>query len=403
MNRHRGPRTILGAAFLSCMAFAAQEEASEPALLPAPSPLNKEAQRLNAISVDTIHDDIAGKSPAFLPKKSFDFFVTGDLLYRKVKLDNLDFATQIVYNYPDNPPQDTSVITMKQAIYEPHFRWGWGFRVDAGFLFSAQDAWETDLIWTYLYDKAHQSIVNPALHPRPSPVVANVPATVLSPSWPNGLGNYLSSAKSDWHLHFNTFDFEFARNYFLSKSISVRPLIGLRGAWIKQSYLVHYSVTENPVSGSVITDTSEMGSKSTYWGVGPRLGTDIFWHVTRHWGFYGNISGSLPYGQFRVSQITTTILKAGSNQDLEQVKTSHNPWRLCANIESGVGTQWETFLDKKRDYHLTLGLGYEIAYWFGFNQLERTTIDTIFGNIDNQEENGDLGMQGWNFHIRFDF
>ena len=410
MKRHKGyTGTVLRAAFLSCMAYTLHAEASEKNTpLKTPSNINAEVDRLNAISVETIHGDVAGKTPAFLTTKNCDFFITGDLLCRKVKLDNLDFVTKLTYNYSNVPVEDSSIITMKENIYEPHFRWGWGFRVDAGYVFSSRDAWEVDLVWTYLYDKAHQSVSTPTS--LPGAVVANVPATALLSSWPNLLATppniistFFSSASSQWRLHFNTYDFELARNYFLSRYISIRPLIGLRGAWIKQHYLVDYAQPGNAVVTA--PSVASMDAKQTYWGLGPRLGVDVFMHATKHWGFYGNLSGSLLYGQFKVSQLYSSLFATGTGvtQDFLQVKTSRDPYRTRVNIDAGVGTQWETFLDKKQRYHLTWGLGYEIAYWFGFNQLERTQTVIDANGHDVLEENGDLGMQGWNFHIRFDF
>ncbi len=400
MNKTIGfPGVALTAALVSCMAYTLQVESSEVlavqnAPLTIPSDLPTENQRLDAISVETVHGDPAGKAPAFLKRKGCDFFVTGDLLYRKVKLDNLDFVSKVTQVFPDVPPGNSTTASMDETIYEPHFRWGWGFRVDAGFVFPHADDWEIDLIWTYLYDKAHQSVSAPLFQG----LQANVPMTALYPSFnPPGLGGALISASGSWHFHFNTFDFEVARNYFVNKYISLRPIAGLRGAWIKQNYLVSYQV--QPDSELPLLLPQSMEAKTTYRGLGPRLGIDLFWHTAKHFGIYGNLSGSLVYGQFKVTQDYIESITEAAESVFFEVKNKHDPWRVCPNIDSGVGVAWESFLDKKECYHLTMGVGYEIAYWFDFNQLQRFNG----ANFDLQEENGDLGMQGWNFHVRFDF
>ncbi len=388
---------ILSAALLSCL----PGESSETLAMANSSDLSMEADRLLDISVETIHGDVAGKSPAFLPEEDYGFFVTGDFLYRKAKLTNLDFAVQVEQTYSDVPLADTSTATMHENIYEPHFRWGYGFRVDAGYVFTSLDAWEIDLIWTYSYNKANQSLSAPFF----TGMQAGTPSTVILPSWQtlNKIFEFLTHARSQWRLHFNTFDFELARNFFSSKYLSIRPLISVRGAWIKQHYLVEYLYG----ASAIRMDPMNMNAKTNYWGVGPRLGVDLFWHITKHFGVYGNASGSLLYGRFDVTQ-DFSINHGKPQTILPQLTQSihRRPWRARSNLESGVGLAWESSIDRKEHpCHLTLGVGYEIAYWFDMNLLMRNQTSNVlaFTGFNENEEGGNLGIQGWNFHVRLDY
>ncbi len=341
-----------------------------------------------SIGVNTIHGDMAGKAPAFLSENGCGFSLSGDLLYRKAKLDNLDFAVRVTQDYPSLPTTSTT-ITMNEQIYQPNFHWGWGFRVDAGYTFFPQDDWETDFVWTYLYNKASEHTTSPE-----SVFSEQAPSVVLIPTWAqvlSGISFFIEDASSHWKLHFNTFDLELARNYFVSKFFSMRPLISLRGAWIKQDFSISYQAI--PLEGVSIPTVGEM--ENNYWGIGPRLGTDLFWQVVSHWGFYGNISASLLYGRFLVKQDFNI---AAPNEDLV-FNYKKNLWRARPNVDLGLGTEVEFFMGQNDAYHLTMGIGYEVSYWFMQNMLQRTELTTG----DFQEENGDLAMQGWNFHVRFDF
>ncbi len=64
--------------------------------------LQTNEQRLEAISVTTVHGEIAGKNPGFLSPNG-GFFLTGDVLYWKAKQDNLDFAAEYSVNVANSP------------------------------------------------------------------------------------------------------------------------------------------------------------------------------------------------------------------------------------------------------------------------------------------------------------
>ncbi len=342
------------------------------------------------VSMKTIHGDMAGKAPAFLSEKGCGFFISGDLLCRKATLDDLDYVIGVTANIPSAPSSSTTY-TMKERLYEPHFHWGWGFRVDAGYAFFPQDDWEMDAVWTYFYGRASQTTTGPSIFS-----MSPTNPVVLMPTWNQDVsGVHVSLAESHWTLHFNTFDAELGRNYFISKYFSARPLVALRGAWIEQDYRVDY-FSNDPTTPTHPNTPSFMAAKNNYWGIGPRVGTDLFWQVISHWGFYGNASASLLYGRFMVRQTYLDIITGTS------IFTHYhnNPWRVRPNIDLGLGTEIEYFLGENETYHLKMGVGYEVSYWFMQNMLARSGFQF---SADVQEENADLAMQGWNFHVRFDF
>ncbi len=420
-KQNRFKRVAFSAILFTCFGctLEAQSEEKTPIPLKSNSSLKTDAHRLKAISEKTVHGDLAGKSPGFLSKNG-GFFITGDVLYWKAKQDNLDYAAEFSVNTATTPQ------IVAESILEPHFRWGWGFRIDAGYGFGRRDDWELDGIWTYFHSKGSGSTSLPASNKIGTPTTFS--SQEIIPSWGEFLGNFAFEASSHWGLHLNLFDFELAKNYFMSKRLSARPHVGLRGAIIHQNidanYLAGLYITQRFLvgAGSGGNFSTSMNAKNHYSGIGPRIGTNLLWQFLSHWGLYGNISASLLYGRFNVSQkysglIVTHIpsIIFPINATVPGSMQNHrHAWRVRTNVDSGVGLEWETFFAKTM--HLTLGIGYEISYWFKQLQLMRTSaeefqdlspitgeVEFFDGWVDDREGDGDLAMQGWNFHVRFDF
>lgn len=116
-------------------------------------------------------------------------------------------------------------------IHDIDFNWNAGFRVGAGYGMR-HDQWDTQLYFTWFHTKGDDH-------------VSGRPGTVFS----SFLGNfYVDNAQGagisgvpyqrasvDWTIRFNVFDWELGRAFWVSKALSLRPFIGLKGGWIHQS------------------------------------------------------------------------------------------------------------------------------------------------------------------------
>ena len=174
--------------------------------------------------------------------------------------------------------------------------WRPGFRVGVGYTFAKKDFWDLMALWTHF--------------------------------------------KAESTITYNVYDLDLGRDYFISKAVSIRPFLGVRGATIDQRL-------------------------NKFWGAGAHIGTSMQWHFTKEFSFLGTIGGSLLYGKFKQLDITTG----------------------AANLEAMLGFGWEKFFYQNR-YRLSVKAGYEWSEWFSQNR--RTS-------------HGDLCLQGANLQARWDF
>lgn len=346
--------------------------------------LDKATHSLNTIVVQTAHGELAAKSAPYYPKKK-KMFLSLQALYWKANEEGLDYAAHI--------QEKGSLNNIQEHIIQPHYKWSPGFRVGVGGFFYEHDQWDLYLNWTSFYNKAQSSVGNSNANNNDyivaswfGPNSEGVPGIMSS-------GNVLN-AKGTWTLRFNTIDLELGRHYFISRAFSARPYFGVRGAIIDQRYKASYTGIFDLTQSSTATAGTSMKAKNDFWGVGPRLGADFIWHLGSHWGISGKISAALLGGQFQVKQTYDgDEVSNGALAPLD-VKSNKNYDRARANIETGAGIQWDTGFDKERQ-HVTVGLQYEFAEWFRQNMLVRAPQETT--------DQGNLGLQGLSFNIRFDF
>jgi hypothetical protein len=194
-------------------------------------------------------------------------------------------------------------------------------------------------------------------------------------------------------LRYQIADLELGRNYFVSKAISFRPFIGLRGAWIDQHVHFHYSGLTFAEGGLFSPLTAR--ATSDYSGGGIRVGFNGGWHFNRQWSFFSGISASVLYGEFDTSENLST-------QNNSMTSSLSGDFRAARpNLEIALGLQWETYFCKDR-CRLTLGLGYEFVEWFLMNEFPREFAPGFLNGAAGRLH-GDLGLQGGTLKGRFEF
>jgi hypothetical protein len=356
---------------------------------PNPNNLN---EKIDAISSQNIHGTIGGNYPSYLPQNGF--FAIGDVLYWTASEDGLEYASRI------SVPLDGN---FKERKVEPGFEWDFGFRLGIGALFERNDKWDLSLYTTYLRNEAERTSN------------ASDPTTLL-PIWGGGgfwqeligepfgtgafLGDFASKAKATWVLNINLLDLEVGKNFFISKKISARPHLGIRGAWIRQDYKVKYdALFENPESFSLPFSpaSTKMKADINFAGGGLRLGADATWHLYSCFGICGKFAASLLYGAVDTRQKYT-----GDSIDFNlftgfltpsTIHDSRSETRIQPAIETSLGLQWDAdFRDKSG--HLTIGL---------MNTLRRSVLIGDGSNDlsinSTQKEWGDLGLMGVTLNI----
>lgn len=263
------------------------------------------------------------------------------------------------------------------GVPDVNFNWDAGFRIGIG-RHLEYDQWDTQLSWTWFRTTADESLSIPVgvgeIHPE-------FFAADLS-------NNIAQSATLHWSLLFNMFDWQLGRCCRMTKNISMRPYIGVKGGWINQSIQVQYN---DLTIDSILTD--EVGNetlKNNFWGVGPLGGIDTKWifrtYSKQRFSLFGNFSTAALWGTWDCADVYKN--SAGVEVDVNMKKLTLGGLML----RGFFGLGWD--LNLTHSSLLKLRIGYEAQVWF--NQLRLPTSQLI-------QLHGDLTLQGVTLDCRYDF
>ncbi|MGH2640038.1 MAG: Lpg1974 family pore-forming outer membrane protein, partial [Rhabdochlamydiaceae bacterium] len=258
-----------------------------------------------------------------------------------------------------------------------NFKWDYGLRLGIGHAL-IYDQWDTAFYWTWFRTDAKHTIPSQA----DTRIGPEFDAAFLSFDVPQ-------SMSAHWSLDFNMFDWELGRSFRISKNLSFRPFVGLKGGWINQSIHARYfDLTIN----SVLTNKSgKEHLRNNFWGIGPLGGVNTKWSVrnfgSHSFNFFGDFSMAAMWGTWSCGDIyKNTIPKKYS------VNTQNSS--LGALMLRGfVGVGWDVDFHAGGS-HFATKLGYEMQLWL--DQLRIATFQL-------QRLHDDLTLQGVTFNCRFDF
>jgi hypothetical protein len=328
-------------------------------------------------------------------------------LYWKACEDGLAYAV-------DNEDLvEASVINHGEMEY-PGSKWSWGFKVGLGFDFE-HDGWDLQANWTWFRTRHHDDETDETGNLYPMYSALATAAEQLS----------ATEAEARWRIRLNMIDLELGRAFFTSRWLTLRPHMGLRGAWIKQSYDIEYE-TLNSTFPVVASSESEVDMKNKFWGVGIRGGLDTRWGFCGNWSIYGNMAISILYGRFHIDHEEEAANSAGTIET--NVINFHDHFCAARAItDLALGLMWEhTFCGcedicapdcygdnggssrrspEKPGYHLSVMLGWEQHIFFNQNQFWRVSrTSTPSGHHQAfGHERGDLTTQGVTLTARLGF
>ncbi len=377
------------------------------------TPNAADSSNADKLAMQNVHGSWGTVNPPH-EKLNTGVFVTGDVLCLRATEDDLDYA---------NLGEDISTGVLKQVVYTPHFRWNWGARAGIGYQFDNFDSWDLYAGWTYVHGKAKDSTSVPF------DAFAN---ESLAPTWGGNAGiiqdggffvdggseTFVQSASANWNMVMNVIDLELGRSFYFGRKVTVRPMVGVRTAFIDQDYLVRYETfynlsSDDPFTGAEITAPGKMKADTDFWGIGLRGGFDLLWHFTQNWGIDGRMSGSILAGSFDVKQdYRSFVVESIAGEfflESTHVTTKRHPHRTRANLEGALGFFWETAYGNNR--HVFIGVYYEVAQWFSQNELTRPFIDLSSKEVDvaipavddTRRDFGDIDLSGLSLKLRFDF
>ncbi|MFI5333554.1 MAG: Lpg1974 family pore-forming outer membrane protein [Chlamydiales bacterium] len=315
-------------------------------------------------------------NPPGSPPNSSDFNVFAGLIVWTAKEAGSDCWAEVITSNGS-----ASSNTLRQV----DFGWDPGFRIGAGYRLS-HDHWDTQAYYTHFQTigKDH---------------VSNGPGTVHSAflgnfyvNNPNGSGlsgpSY-QKASIDWTIHFNMLDWELGRNFLVSKSLALRPFLGLKGGSIAQSMHTEW---QNPdLSGAAFFNLGRENLKNNFWGIGPEVGINTRWRLCareyQSFHLFGDFSGALMWGHWSFGDLFKNDIGDRVSIHLKNIKSGASMARAY------MGFEWDANFHQNR-YQFSTKLGYEMQFWL--DQLQFYSFTG--GRLTNA-----LTLQGGTLEFCFNF
>lgn len=176
-------------------------------------------------------------------------------------------------------------------------------------------------------------------------------------------------------IDYNIIDLDFGKYFKISKSVTLKPLIGLEAGWINQEI---DSTFNNPIS--VTEDIS-----NDFSGIGPKIGIEgqwIFLHQDNtQWGLIADAAMSYLWGHWKI----TDVLTDSTPRTLTINTDSRNMGALSLQGLLGISMTHQNFVAK---------LGYEMNDWFNQCQI----MDDATG-----AHNNNLTLQGLTLDLVYTF
>ncbi len=299
------------------------------------------------------------------------------------------------------------------TVKNPKFEWDAGFRVGIGYRLPC-DCWEVGLRFTHYRTDNCGSCISGQFDSYPDfggdyalgSVFAPAYSTIVDVYYPTDFEMW--KVCTDWKIHFNQVDLEFAREFLVGRCVTLRPYAGLRSIFIEERYNID-TVAQGTASGSgnEALDLKEyVKMKNDFKGTGLIAGLQSTFGFGCGLAFYGNATGSLIYGEYEINQKDEITFvdgtSTGANSAVRVSHTKHDNHNcLLAGADIEFGLRWRQAVNCERNA-FTLKLGWEHHCWFDYNKL-RSLASPSFSNVVDNSPSGNLYFYGIVFAATIDF
>lgn len=329
-------------------------------------------------------------TPAVHPtiKKGAHLWGQVEALFFHPTEDNLSYAIESA-----NPTQFHQINTGK--VKNVSYDWDWGVRAGLGYDLP-HDGWDLFLNWTWFHTTAKSE------NTLDGTTAANLQPWTNS-SYSNPSGAYSTHASGRALLHWALLDFEFGREFLVSKWMTLRPYIGARGAWIHRNLKNHYSGGINIPGDDIPLGDNEVWNhlSNRYNAGGLRAGANSAFKLGFGFSFYGDLALSLLYGNQTLKQYDNQLSTRSPSDHLVFGKVKDKWTTLRPMLDVGVGLRWDKyFYDSK--YRIRLQAGWEEHVLFGFD-TDLNFANGFLNTSSYKMGQGNLGLSGVSFQARFDF
>ena len=307
-------------------------------------------------------------------KDGWDFNLFASFLYWHVSQEGMNTAVEL-------PVLDvsTGTLTSPSFLYKPGFKVGFGFDTN-------YDNWTGSLEYTWMHQKTYHTSHTSSTSPFSDAgwYIFGVAAPVTNATF--------VSAK--WKMHLDMLDLAFSRPFYEGTRITIAPIAGMRGLWIRQDFKIGM---DNPLFLLNPDHLSTFTMRSHSWAVGPMLGVGGHWMLGSNLRFEGKTGASILYTRYSkieqkqsiIASNTTTLSTASDRGDL-------NVLRPMADL--GVGMGWGSYSSCQKYY-------FDVSFRYDFNVLwnQNAMAEFINGMNSFPGANGNLYMHGLTASARLDF
>lgn len=303
-----------------------------------------------------IQDDSAFK--VFIPNLKPGFELTGSLLVLQPGAGNLGWAaTTTVLPIPT---PNWSVESF-DPTYKP------GFNIGARYVFENSGT-DIQVNWSYLSTHYSDTVqVNPA-----SQWVSPFSQTGTPPTGGEITGvASLKSAEAKLDFTFNALNLDMGKFVNFGTNLQTRFFTGLSSAWIKEQLVSNFYGAPKAVL--------KLNNKSTYAGVGPRLGFNNSYEMYHRLRLVGQFAGAILIGsmqpaQYQFTGFSSDLALVGIGANNEQIG-SESVTQIVPALDAKLGLSYNYIIPQKGE--LTFELGYMGALYINPLSAYETNTNVI--------------------------
>jgi hypothetical protein len=345
-------------------------------------------------------------------RRCVDVFAEGSMLWWQASEDGLAFAQEgnLFAVTGIRPIGEITPSVLQLKIYEPKFKWDFGFQVGAGYNMR-YDGWDLYSSWVRFHPKrSHRTVSIPLNANTDTNIEPGVPTLIPMFDYFDYFTNQSSipgsSVSSSWKLKLDLVDLELGRESKFGKRLRLRPHGGLRSAWIDQTYTIT-SLGFSPFVANV-TQNVVSSNKCYFWGLGPRIGLDMQWNFGYGISLFSDLALSSLFGHFSLttSEVLTSPESRGTFSINESSYKRRNVARFAGDFD--IGLRYQTTFNCCDCLGLMLQAGWEAHNFLNQNQFIQGQLSTNIADNNEISSNtvfnqGDLTTQGLTVRARLDF
>ncbi len=304
------------------------------------------------------------------------FFVGGNALYLHPLQEGMQLAERV--ELMNSHYRTIGLVTNE-------FDWEFGFKLRAGWDIE-RDKWSLYSEYFHFKDSSSKKAdADPANNKYLS-------LSTLCSSSINDINLYYGlNIKSKWKLDMDFVDLNLTRHFYNGEKLILKPIIGLRAAWLKQKLSGNWRYYHANTSSNLLP----ISVKSNAFGIGPKFSLNSKWNWGCGFSMLSDLTAMVLHTHYKLDKHNKTyqadVLNGSSTYDIRDKADYLRP-----ALETEIGFSWGKYFSD-RDWHVDLALSYVFNVYWNQNMLAG------YFNMLRNTSAPDLYLHGGNFKVTFSF